>query len=196
MAKKEKNIVFVCTGNTCRSPMAEYMAKDIAKEKGRTINFSSRGLAVNSSPISKEACQVVSELYPLSDIYQHKPQSFGFFDYFRNNLVLTMTNSHKQKLLEGIKRPFFRGKVFTLREYTGLADLEDVTGLDIADPFSAGEWPKSYLVENDLEDYLSDEAYEVKLSNHIWVIDPVVRMRAYSECRDQIGKCLEELFRK
>ena len=43
------NVLFVCTGNTCRSPMAAGIFKKIATEKNlKNINVSSAGIAVNN----------------------------------------------------------------------------------------------------------------------------------------------------
>ncbi len=56
---KKLNIIFVCTGNTCRSPMAEFLFKDYLKRKGRASDFtvSSAGLAVEKgSALSENAC--------------------------------------------------------------------------------------------------------------------------------------------
>ncbi|MFS8541836.1 MAG: low molecular weight protein arginine phosphatase, partial [Tissierellales bacterium] len=38
------NILFVCTGNTCRSPIAEALMKEMAKEKGLDIKVKSAGI--------------------------------------------------------------------------------------------------------------------------------------------------------
>ncbi|NMB27369.1 MAG: low molecular weight protein arginine phosphatase, partial [Tissierellia bacterium] len=38
------NILFVCTGNTCRSPMAKALLEDMAQEKGIDINVKSAGI--------------------------------------------------------------------------------------------------------------------------------------------------------
>ena len=53
-----KNVVFVCTGNTCRSPMAEGYLKSI-KPKGYEII--SRGLATDGSPAANNSVAVMLE---------------------------------------------------------------------------------------------------------------------------------------
>lgn len=38
-----KKILFICLGNICRSPMAEYLMKDIAQKRGLTLQIDSAG---------------------------------------------------------------------------------------------------------------------------------------------------------
>ena len=55
-AERKKRVCFVCTGNTCRSPMAEAYANDLAQKKGLLWEAHSAGLyAEELSPISQNA---------------------------------------------------------------------------------------------------------------------------------------------
>jgi len=64
-------VLFVCTGNTCRSPMAEGIAKKFYSDKG---SFLSAGIAVCcASPASENAVLAVKELYG-ADISSHISQ--------------------------------------------------------------------------------------------------------------------------
>ena len=62
-ATKLKKIVFVCTGNTCRSPMAEYLLKKALKEKKlRGFKISSAGVgAKKGDPINPKSAYVLQE---------------------------------------------------------------------------------------------------------------------------------------
>lgn len=56
-------ICFVCTGNTCRSVMAERIAKKMAKEKGlRDVKFSSAGIYAKKENISANSAKVLKKL--------------------------------------------------------------------------------------------------------------------------------------
>ncbi len=120
-----KNIVFVCTGNTCRSPMAEALAKKLADENGLSLSFSSRGTSVyieeKANPLAKSALKAYS-----SDLEEHISKLFSELDAQDSELILTMTSRHKEYLQE--KYPNYSEKVFTLKEFAGEKG-------DIADPF-------------------------------------------------------------
>ena len=60
---KEKLIIFVCTGNTCRSPMAEALFNKVLEDKGhKGINVISRGLsAFDGEEASQNAVAVMRE---------------------------------------------------------------------------------------------------------------------------------------
>lgn len=69
-----KNILFVCTGNTCRSPMAEGLFNMLALREGLDCRASSCGLlADESSAVSPYAVQAVREYG--ADISSHSPRS-------------------------------------------------------------------------------------------------------------------------
>ncbi len=56
-------IAFVCTGNTCRSPMAEAIFNKIAEEKDLPVRAVSFGLAaVKGMPASKQSVAVCQEI--------------------------------------------------------------------------------------------------------------------------------------
>ncbi|WP_370873622.1 low molecular weight protein arginine phosphatase [Alkalicoccobacillus murimartini] len=115
-----KNILFVCTGNTCRSPMAEYLLKEKA---GDLLNIQSAGVtAWPGVPISDGTARVLSKR---GINHQHASQSVTGDLVEWADIILTMTQSHKEML--AIQHPNASGKVFTLKGYLS-------TGGDIADP--------------------------------------------------------------
>lgn len=115
-AKKLKSILFVCTGNTCRSPMAE----GIFNSLGKNAVAASAGLfAENGACASENAITAAAELG--ADIKNHAAKQLTAQMIDGADLVLTMTKAHKMSL-PGIE------KVKTLAELVG----EDA---DVCDPY-------------------------------------------------------------
>ena len=86
-------ILFVCTGNTCRSPMAEYLMKDKIKKENLEdkIEVKSAGLFVdqNFAMPSALAVQVLSEEYEI-DMSGHKPKVIDIDLIMDSDLILCM----------------------------------------------------------------------------------------------------------
>lgn len=87
------NILFVCTGNTCRSPMAEgYLrAKNIENS-----NVSSCGLFADGGPVSKNSADAMSEIG--IDISSHVSKQITKEEIENADRIICMSPSHKQTL--------------------------------------------------------------------------------------------------
>lgn len=122
-----KNIVFVCTGNTCRSPMAEGIFNSMAKERELEYRASSCGIsAVYGSAPSKNAVSAAAENG--IDISKHKSARLTADAANDASLILTMTPSHKETLKQAF--PSVVDKIYTLPEY-----IKNSTFTDVFDPF-------------------------------------------------------------
>lgn len=120
------NILFVCTGNTCRSPMAERIMLDLAEENDIEINVKSAGiLTVDGLEASFNSIIALEEKGIKLDGFESTLINLDLID--SSDLILTMTESHKENILMeyGYDK---ENKVFTLSEYIG------ETG-DIMDPY-------------------------------------------------------------
>lgn len=107
-----KNILFVCTGNTCRSSMAEAMLKDMMK--GEDVHIYSRGVsAIENMNASKQAIRVMENMG--IDMRAHKSKLLTKKDVDKADIILTMTTNHKSLVLN--LYPSSKEKLYTLKEF-------------------------------------------------------------------------------
>lgn len=87
-------ILFVCTGNTCRSPMAQAIAEDyIKKHNIKNIEVSSCGIYPEiGANASKNAVEVMKELG--IDISNHKARQFDANDITDSDIIAVMSPQH------------------------------------------------------------------------------------------------------
>lgn len=123
---REFHIVMVCSGNTCRSPMAEALLKDkLSRAMGEetTVSVSSAGLfAFEGEPASAPAIETMKG-YGI-EIEAHRARPLTAELAGKADLILAMTEAHKEAILR--RYPEIRGKVFTLAEFSGVEGAFDV----------------------------------------------------------------------
>lgn len=121
------NILFVCSGNTCRSPMAAYLAADLAEKEypAAGFRFDSAGIATSDGyPATDNALEALRELG--IDASAHSSKQFQPYMMELSDVVICMTDMHKQALCRAF--PDHAKKVFLIGELSG-------SGADIPDPY-------------------------------------------------------------
>lgn len=121
------NVLFVCTGNTCRSPLAEAAARKLAAEKGlNDLTFASAGIGAYGGAAASEGAMLVALERGL-DLSSHQAQPLTPELVGESDLILCMSDHHVASAiaLGG------EGKTFLLGDYASRGE----TSSSVADPF-------------------------------------------------------------
>ncbi|MEK4228341.1 low molecular weight protein arginine phosphatase [Solibacillus sp. FSL H8-0538] len=113
------NIYFVCTGNTCRSPMAAAILKNknIPDSEVRSAGI----YALEGGEMSENSRAVLlQENIP----YDHLSRQVNAADIEWADLILTMTLAHKEMIIRAY--PEAKPRTYTLKEYTAPYSSQDV----------------------------------------------------------------------
>lgn len=114
-------VLFVCEGNSCRSPMAEYFFKKFAEEKGVKIDVNSAGTGIFSAgKITDKTVEVMKKEGIEIKNFIPKPLNFKMVE--ESDLIFVMEKHQKIKILSFV--PEAEDKIFVL-------DIPDPAGKEI-----------------------------------------------------------------
>jgi len=123
MSKEIKSILFVCTGNSCRSAMAEGLLKKALSDKNRTdITVNSCGtIAISGYPPTANTVQVMKNKG--IDVSKHETSPLNKEIINKSDLILVMESLHKKEVIELV--PEAKNKVHLLREFVKTGNKEE-----------------------------------------------------------------------
>ncbi len=140
-----QRVLFLCTGNTCRSPLAEVFARQLNSAAG--LHFESAGLQANGrQPASEGSLRVASDAGLSLEGFLSRPVSADLLD--DSVWVIGMTRSHAA-IFRSRYGGYYKGKVGVLGapgiDFTQLTnspvceEVDDPYGQSIASYTAAGE---------------------------------------------------------
>lgn len=123
-----KKIMFVCSGNICRSAMAHGLMDKLAKEYGKEIEVYSCGTSAYTGDNATYSAIEASKEYDV-DISEHRATNILESDIKNMDLILCATENHKRYVLQ--MYPELKSNIYTIKEFAN-PESEDK---DIKDPW-------------------------------------------------------------
>ncbi|MCX5665796.1 MAG: low molecular weight protein arginine phosphatase, partial [Candidatus Omnitrophica bacterium] len=129
---KTKKILFVCTGNSCRSIMAEALMKDALKGLGKNdIRVNSAGVsAIDGFHPTRETIEAMKR--ERIDVSGFRSKALTDEMIMDSDLILVMAAHHMDDIIKRV--PEARSKTHILKQYGRIDDSSACEDLDISDP--------------------------------------------------------------
>ncbi len=124
-------IMFICTGNICRSAMAHKMLEKRAKEENKDVEVYSCGIYAQNGDIPTYEALTVMNDYGI-DLSNHRATNIRNSNIKDMDVILCATTAHKNNVIA--MYPELKDRVYTMKEYAGFPQND----IDIKDPWGYG----------------------------------------------------------
>lgn len=127
-------VIFVCTGNICRSPMAEVVFRDFAERQGLGPRIESSSASTGEWHVGERADNRTLDALERRgyDGSRHRAKPFTAASFAENDLVVALDRTHERVLREWARDEDQEGKVTLLLTFD-----RDAENLDVPDPYYA-----------------------------------------------------------
>lgn len=128
-----QRILLVCLGNICRSPMAEGLLRDLARQRSLSITTDSAGTGsyhVGEAPDPRAQAEMRSQGHDISDL---RARQFIRADYDRFDLLLAMDRNNLHDMLHLAPSEALAGKARLMLDWSTAHP-----GQDVPDPWFGG----------------------------------------------------------
>ena len=134
-----KRILFICHGNICRSPMAEFVLKDMVRKRGMEDRFEIASAATSreeiGNPVYPPARRKLAE-YGIACAGHHARQMTKE-DYDRYDMIICMDDNNKRNIMR-MTGGDPDNKISLLLDFT------ERTGQQVADPWYTGNFDATW----------------------------------------------------
>lgn len=133
-----KKILFVCLGNICRSPMAEFVMKDLVAKAGQAAEFEIASAATSREEIGNSVYPPVRKLLNAHgiDCSGKTARQLEKVDYTKYDLLIGMDSTNIRNM-HRICGGDPEGKIHLLLSYTDRC-------ADVADPWYTGDFEATW----------------------------------------------------
>ena len=146
------NILVVCLGNICRSPMAEGILRKKIADKNLSIEVDSAGTTNYHAGEAPDVRAITAAKSYGIDISKHRGRQFVKDDFDRFDRIYAMDKSNYNNILKLARNETDRSKIYYLLH-------DGKTGLDVPDPWFGepeGFYPVFDLIDKAADKILSD----------------------------------------
>ncbi|MDA7803075.1 low molecular weight phosphotyrosine protein phosphatase [Crocinitomix sp.] len=135
-------VLMVCLGNICRSPIAEGILRDKAKERGLDIETDSAGTAayhVGNPPDARMIVTAKKNSYDISDL---RARQFRVLDFKEFDVIFAMDHFNYENIIELTKSDSDRDKVKLI-----LNEAQPQSNAEVPDPYYGGDQGFQHVID-------------------------------------------------